>query len=156
MQDLKLYQLILIFLVINFATLGIGGFLMGEGPSSSYYQSLNKAPWTPPGWVFGAAWTFIMVCFSLFMAYWVKADFGTSLITLFLVQVVLNIGWNPLFFALHKEAMALVVIALLTLLTGYLLMVTWSKLGYKALLVAPYFIWLCIATSLNAYILIKN
>lgn len=156
MQDLKLYQLILIFLVINFATLGIGGFLMGEGPSSSYYQNLNKAPWTPPGWVFGAAWTFIMICFSLFMAYWVKADFGTSLITLFLVQVVLNIGWNPLFFALHKEVIALVVIALLTLLTGYLLVVTWSKLGYKALLVAPYFIWLCIATSLNAYIFIKN
>jgi benzodiazapine receptor len=156
MQDLKLYQLILIFLIINFATLGIGGFFMGEGPSSNYYQSLNKAPWTPPGWVFGAAWTTIMVCFSIFMAYWVKADFGTSLIALFVLQVALNISWNPLFFAWHKEALALIVIVLLTLLVGYFLFGNWTKLGIKTLLVAPYFIWLCIATSLNAYILLKN
>ena len=59
---------IIIFLIINFAALGIGSFLMGEGPSGEYYQSTNKAPWTPPGWVFGAAWTLIMVCFSVYMA----------------------------------------------------------------------------------------
>ena len=156
MQDLKFYQLLIIFLLINFATLGIGGFLMGEGPSGTFYQNLNKAPWTPPGWVFGAAWTTIMICFSIFMTYWVKADYGTALIVLFALQVLLNIGWNPLFFALHQEAIALVVISLLTLLIGYLLFYTWSAMGPKALFIAPYFIWLCIATSLNAYILFKN
>lgn len=60
---------ILIFLVINFTALAIGGFYTGSGVSSDWYESLNKAPWTPPGWVFGAAWTFIMICYAFFMAY---------------------------------------------------------------------------------------
>lgn len=147
---------LIIFLIFNFAALGIGGFLMGEGPSSSYYQNLNKAPWTPPGWVFGAAWTTIMICFSIFMAHWAKVDFGQTLILLFVLQLVLNIGWNPLFFNWHLEAAALVVICLLTALTGYFLFGLWPKMGLHSLWVAPYFIWLCIATSLNAYILFRN
>jgi tryptophan-rich sensory protein len=27
------------------------------------YLNLNKAPWTPAGWVFGAAWTSVMLFF---------------------------------------------------------------------------------------------
>ena len=93
---------LIIFLVINFAALGIGGFLMGEGPSSDYYQTVNKAPWTPPGWVFGAAWTTIMICFSIYMAYWTDSENDNTVLALFAVQFILNVGWNPLFFNFHK------------------------------------------------------
>lgn len=147
---------VLIFLVINFAALGIGGFLMGEGPSGDYYQTINKAPWTPPGWVFGAAWTTIMICFSFYMAYWLKAENDKIVWGLFALQFVLNVGWNPLFFGLHLTLPALVVIAILTVLVGYFLFSNWSLLGAKSLLIAPYFIWLCIATSLNWYVLANN
>jgi tryptophan-rich sensory protein len=59
---------LILFLVLNFAALGIGSFLMGSSPvENSWYQSLNLAPWTPPGWVFGAAWTTIMTLFSIYM-----------------------------------------------------------------------------------------
>jgi tryptophan-rich sensory protein len=147
---------LIIFLAINFAALGIDGFLMGEGPSSDYYQNINKAPWTPPGWVFGAAWTTIMICFSIYMAYWVKADSRTTVLALFALQFVLNVGWNPLFFNFHMTLPALIVIIALTLLVGYFLFSNWNLLGTKSLLIAPYFIWLCIATSLNWYILVQN
>ena len=147
---------LLVFLVINFGALAIGGLLMGEGPSSDYYQNLNKAPWTPPGWVFGAAWTTIMICFSFYMAYLLKADFSTTVITLFLLQFVLNIVWNPIFFHYHLELPGLIVIAALTILVGYFLFHFKSSLGIKSLLILPYFIWLLIATSLNWYILVKN
>ena len=93
---------LIIFLVINFAALGIGGFLMGEGPSSDYYQTVNKAPWTPPGWVFGAAWTTIMICFSIYMAYWTDSENDNTVLALFAVQFILNVGWNPLFFNFHE------------------------------------------------------
>lgn len=46
--ELKLIYKIVLFLILNFAALGIGGFLMGEGPMSNWYQSINQAPWTPP------------------------------------------------------------------------------------------------------------
>lgn len=64
-----MYLKIIIFLVINFAALGIGSIFTGSGVPSEWYQSLIKAPWTPPGWMFGAAWTSIMICFSIFMAF---------------------------------------------------------------------------------------
>jgi benzodiazapine receptor len=59
---------IIVFAVLNFGALGIGVYLMGQGATSDWYQGLNKAPWTPPGWVFGAAWTTIMVFFSIYMS----------------------------------------------------------------------------------------
>ena len=57
-----------LFLVLNFGALGVGGFLMGSSPAqNTWYFSQNLAPWTPPGWVFGAAWTLIMLLFSVYM-----------------------------------------------------------------------------------------
>ena len=42
---------------------------MANGPQTEWYLNLNKAHWTPPGWVFGAAWTTIMICFSIYLSY---------------------------------------------------------------------------------------
>jgi len=44
-----------LFLLINFAALALGGLATSDGVVSLWYQNLNQAPWTPPGWVFGAA-----------------------------------------------------------------------------------------------------
>ena len=57
------------FLFLNFVGLAIGSSFTGNGVSSVWYQNLVKAPWTPPGWVFGAAWSSIMIFFAIFMAY---------------------------------------------------------------------------------------
>lgn len=64
---MKSFPQFLVFLVLNFTALGIGGFATGPGVASSWYQNLNQAPWTPPGWVFGVAWTTIMVCFTFYL-----------------------------------------------------------------------------------------
>ena len=66
---MALLKKIVLFLVLNFTALAIGGLFTGNGVSSMWYQDLNKAPWTPPGWVFGVAWTFIMIFFAVYMAY---------------------------------------------------------------------------------------
>ena len=87
---------IILFLVINFTALVIGGIFTNSGVPSEWYQSLNKAPWTPPGWFFGAAWTTIMICFSVYMAYATEiVRTKKTLIVLFSVQWVLNVLWNP-------------------------------------------------------------
>ncbi|NRA92357.1 MAG: tryptophan-rich sensory protein, partial [Psychroserpens sp.] len=65
---MKIITRFLVFAVINFSALGLGTILMGNGATSSWYQQLNKAPWTPEGWVFGAAWFTVMLCFSAYMA----------------------------------------------------------------------------------------
>ena len=60
---MKQVKLTILFLVINFGGLAVGNWLMGAGPTGDWYTNINKAPWTPPGWVFGASWTLIMICF---------------------------------------------------------------------------------------------
>ncbi len=152
-----MFYRIIIFLVLNFGALGIGGFFTGKGVPSEWYNDLNKAPWSPPGWVFGFAWTTIMICFAVYMAYaWTKVSDLKLLAILFAIQWVLNIAWNPAFFYFHHVSIALVIISLLTVLVGYFLVAYWSDLKMYSLLIMPYFVWLLIATSLNAYILIKN
>ncbi|HLV40562.1 TspO/MBR family protein [Xanthomarina sp.] len=153
---MKTYQLIILFLIINFAALGIGSWLMGNGPTSEWYLIQNKAPWTPPGWVFGAAWTGIMICFSFYMANLVKQNASSFVLGLFAVQFLLNVSWNYIFFNQHLITFGLVVIILLTLVVAVFLFKYKSVLQTKTWLIAPYFIWLLIATSLNAYILLYN
>ena len=64
-----------LFLIVNFGALGIGSLFTSEGSGSEWYQNLEKAPWNPPGWMFGAAWTTIMICFSIYMAFlWTKIE----------------------------------------------------------------------------------
>jgi tryptophan-rich sensory protein len=148
---------VILFLVINFSALGLGSWLMDGGSTGAWYQNLDRAPWTPPGWVFGAAWTTIMICFAVYMAIaWNKVPVRNTLLGLFLMQWVLNVLWNPVFFKYHQVFSGLIIIILLTLLVGFILAKYWLALGNRSLLLVPYFLWLLIATSLNGYILFNN
>jgi translocator protein len=148
---------IIIFLVINFGALAIGGFLMGDGPTSAWYDTINKAPWTPPGWVFGAAWTSIMICFSIYLALlWPQTENKKLLTSMFVLQFVLNVLWNPLFFHYHNAALSMVIIVLLTLVVWWFLFYYFPTLRWSSLLILPYAIWLVIASSLNGYVLWMN
>ena len=145
-----------IFLFINFSALGIGGLLMNDGPMTEWYINLNKAPWTPPGWVFSVAWTLIMICFSFYMMYLYTEYHSTKVKTLFFIQVILNISWNYLFFNQYLVSISLIAIIVLTLLIFYFFINYKKQLAIKSVLILPYLIWLCIATSLNAYIFLNN
>ena len=146
-----------IFLVLNFGALAIGGIFTRTGVPSDWYQSLNKAPWTPPGWVFGSAWTVIMICFAIYMSYaWKNVNNRNVLITLFAIQWFLNVLWNPVFFKFHQILPGLIIITILTILIGYFLFSYGVRFKAWSLLIMPYFIWLLIATSLNAYIYLTN
>jgi translocator protein len=150
------YVRLLIFLIINFGALGLGGWLQGEGARSSWYQGLDMAPWTPPGWVFGLAWTFIMLCFSFFMAFASGLKTFNLLILLFIAQFILNTGWNAVFFRFHLAGPGFILILMLILLVGGIFLYGAKNLQWKALLVLPYLLWLLLAASLNAWIWLKN
>jgi len=148
---------ILLFLVANFGALALGSYLMGEGPTGIWYSELSKAPWTPPGWVFGAAWTTIMVALAFFMADWIKKSQRTNRVWgLYLIHLVLNIGWNPLFFDLHLLGIALIEILLLLTLVIYMGILGKKEAGHSSLLILPYIAWLSIASTLNAYAFLYN
>ena len=145
-----------VFLVLNFGALGIGLLLMNNGPESGWYTALNKAPWTPPGWFFGVAWTTIMIAFSIYMAYLIQAKTTVNIWLLFFVQFILNTSWNYVFFNQHLVLLGLLVIILLTILVGYFLLTFKNLMKQKTWLIMPYFIWLLVSSSLNAYVYLNN
>ena len=150
------YRLIL-FLLLNFSALAIGGFFTGKGVPSNWYLELIKAPWEPPGWVFGAAWSTIMICFSIYMSFlWDISKNRKKIMVLFGLQWVLNVGWSPAFFYFRNVILGMLIISTLTLLIGYLMYNFRHDLKSKSILLLPYLIWLVIATSLNGYILFNN
>ena len=148
---------LILFFILNFGSLALGSYLMGEGPLGSWYTNLNKAPWTPPGWVFGAAWTLIMVCLSLFMNKAVQVEsLRNTILWIYAVQLVFNIAWNPLFFDLHWMGWALVEIIILVFIVGAMALIAKPHLPKVTWLLTPYVVWLCIAITLNAYALQNN
>jgi benzodiazapine receptor len=153
---MKQLNLIFLFLVINFGGLAVGNWLMQNGPITDWYVNLNKAPWTPPGWVFGAAWTLIMICFSIYLAKLFSEENTQKMKIIFLIQFILNVSWNYIFFNQHLVLFGFITIIVLTAL----LFIYFFKLSHKAgnykYLLLPYIVWLCIATSLNLYILVHN
>jgi len=153
MNNLKRF---LFFLFINLGSLGLGSLLMNNGPTSEWYLNLNKAPWTPPGWLFGVAWTTIMVCFSIYLTYLFSKLSSKNIKIAFSIQVYLNIIWNFIFFNQHLILLGLITIILLTIVVFYIFFSFKNIMKTKSLLLLPYMVWLLIATSLNAYILINN
>ena len=142
-----------LFLILNFGALYLGSLFTTEGVFSNWYQELLKAPWTPPGWVFGAAWSLIMICFSIYLAYLYSLLESWKIITImFAVQWVLNVSWNPTFFYFREIVLGLVIITLLLILVHIFLFKYYKTLTWKSIFILPYAIWLWIATSLNAYI----
>lgn len=147
----------ILFLFLNFLGLYLGVYFTGDGVTSDWYQTLNKAPWTPPGWVFGFAWTSIMICFAFYLSkLFIKAPNKKRNVILYAGQWILNLSWNPLFFYLHEMAIAMIILILLLIVLLYLLYVNYSTLKRVSYLVLPYILWLIVACSLNAYSLFNN
>jgi tryptophan-rich sensory protein len=150
---MKKWAYFLLFLFLNFAALALGGLFTKDGVASDWYQHLNKAPWTPPGWVFGAAWTFLMVCYSVFLTVLFHNSANrTKFWVIYALQWIFNVAWNPLFFKLHLTQLALVDLLLLLIV----LLITWrsanSMVLWKKGFLLPYCLWVCVAISLNFYI----
>ncbi|GAB0132216.1 hypothetical protein EsDP_00000658 [Epichloe bromicola] len=123
------------------------------------YMSLRQPPLRPPPWVFGPVWT---VLYGV-MGYAAHRAFTTGLspfsgpetvaltrrsMTLYSIQLGMNLIWMPLFFAAKRPVEASVDILGLVGLNGYLAYL-WGSIDRTAgLLQIPYLGWLSFATYL--------
>lgn len=149
-------KLFLLFLLFNFGGLALGAYLQGSIADNKWYSDLNRAPWTPPGWVFGAAWFIIMLAYSFYLSQLSVTINHRFISLLFAVSWILNVAWSPLFFRFHSVQMALVVLALLFICILVFFLLFGRKMGVRSFLLLPYLVWLGIAFSLNWYVVFKN
>ncbi|XP_061114716.1 translocator protein [Conger conger] len=134
---------------------GICGAFITRKEVKTWYPTLNKPSWRPPNAAFPVAWALLYTGMG-YGSYLVWKELGGfrqegALLPLGLygLQLALNWAWTPIFFGVHKIKMALVDIVLLTGTVGAT-MVSWYPISQPAtLLMTPYLLWLCLATSLN-------
>ena len=139
------------------------GFLMGQVSNSGYgndwFDALAKPAAMPPGWVFGAAWSFLYVLLGIALALvWAAppSPARTTGLILFFVQLALNFAWSPMFFALHEVALALGMILGMLVLSAAAAIAFARVRPLAAWLMLPYHGWLAFASYLNWGILKLN
>ena len=80
----------------------------------------------------------------------------SSAVVRFLAQLVLNAAWSPVFFSWHDTKTALVIIVALLTAIGATI-VSASRVDRVApWLLAPYFVWVAYATTINAGVVAMN
>ena len=130
----------------------ISGRIANSGYGNDWFDNLIKPAFMPPGWLFGVTWTllYILLGFALAMILHARgARRRGAVLSLFVVQMLLNYSWSPIFFAWHRIDLALTVIAAMVVLTVVLIVLVWPIRRVAALLMLPYLAWLCFATLLT-------
>jgi translocator protein len=132
---------------------GIVSGLLTQNEMTTWFSSLNKPSWNPPGYLFGPVWTFLylLMGISLWLVWKSNAPETQKLRAelTFALQLFLNFMWSILFFKCHSPALALVdiILMIVTILMTIGRFARMSRLA--AWLLIPYLMWVCFATALN-------
>ncbi|MBC9879515.1 tryptophan-rich sensory protein [Bradyrhizobium sp. INPA01-394B] len=143
-------------IVFVLVVLGVGCAIGSTNLPGPWYAGLVKPPFNPPNWVFAPVWSVIYLLIALAGArIWQQAPYGVAML-LWIVQMLLNFAWSPIFFTWHRTGLALgIIVAMLLAIVGFIV-ACWPTDRTAALLFVPYFAWVAFATLLNASIFILN
>ncbi len=140
-----------------YALICLAAFLFGGlFQPGEWYAELNRAPWTPPNLAFPIVWSILYVCIA-YAGYLTAKNGDPSLFALWFIQIGLNAAWSWVFFGQHWATLSLIDITVLALVVlAFIIRSASIKAWPLVALMSPYLMWLLLATSLNAYIVIHN
>ncbi len=147
-----------IALVVSTVTcllVGVVGSLATATSVRDWYPLLQKPTWTPPSALFGPVWTvlFLMMGVAAWLI-WRESSSGPRrrALSVFAIQLVLNVAWSFLFFGLRSPGWAALEIVLLwaAIVATMLAFGRLSRLAAGLLL--PYLVWVSYAAALNVAI----
>lgn len=151
----------LLFAILICQTAGIIGSIFTTSSVGSWYLTLNKPSFNPPNWVFSPVWItiFILMGISLYL-FWEKSKKTKKIrkkgLTIFTIQLILNIFWSALFFGLKSPLLASIEIILLWSAILYTITIFKKISKTASYLLLPYLIWVTFAAILNLAIVIIN
>ncbi|MDE2619182.1 MAG: tryptophan-rich sensory protein [Sphingomonadales bacterium] len=130
----------------------VSGRAGGSGPGNPWFDALVKPGIYPPPVTFGIVWSVLYVLMGLAAA-WVGAARGAPgrglALGVFAVQLLINLSWSPVFFALHQMSAALWIIIGLAVVVLVTIALFWRVRPGAGLLLAPYLAWVIFASVLN-------
>lgn len=129
-----------------------------------WYLGADKAPWSPPNWVFGPVWTLLYTAMAV--AAWLvwrsRSPRSRPALTAYGVQLLLNLAWTPVFFGLYPAIGTAALWIALAIIAALIVAVTVTVLYFgpisrtAGLLLLPYISWLVFAASLNIWAALNN
>ena len=126
---------------------------------NDFYRKLKLAPWNPPSYVFGIVWPilYLLMFISFGIIFLDKKCYPYCYaLTIFLLQLILNLSWTTIFFTYQKIRLALIVLLVIFSLVLYTTILFYNIKKIAGILLIPYLLWLLVAISLNTYIVIYN
>jgi tryptophan-rich sensory protein len=137
----------------------VSGRIANSGYGNAWFDALQKPAIMPPGWMFGVAWTILYVLLGLAVALILHARGarGRGLaLSLFVLQLLLNYAWSPIFFAYHEVGLAFWTILAMIVISAVTAVLFWRIRRSAGLLMLPYLAWLCFACLLTWQIGVLN
>jgi tryptophan-rich sensory protein len=134
-----------------FAAAGLGS-LVTTPRINGWYAELDKPFFNPPSWIFGPVWTALFLAMAVAgWLVWRKRGFSGARValTLFGLQLFLNVLWSTLFFGLKSPGAALIEIVVLWLAILGTTLAFRQTSRTAAMLLVPYLAWVAFATLLN-------
>ena len=145
--------------IMVFQIIGYCFGLITQHDIVTWYPTLHKSSLTPPDIVFPIVW-FILYCMIAVSGYalWQCRHQQTATLALvfYVLQLILNWAWTPLFFYFHWIGASLVCITAIICFTLITIILTRKTCPLSCVLLMPYFIWLLFAGYLNAVIWMLN
>ena len=127
--------------------------------NENWYKDLKKAPWNPPNHWFGIVWSILyaLMAISFFIVWNNKKCFPyCTPLTLFLIQLFFNLIWTPIFFRLRMPKLALLDLIIIIAISSWTTYKFYKISKIAGIILLPYLAWLCVALSLNTYIVLYN
>lgn len=144
---------------IGFALLagGIGALLGGK---MNEFSTINKPWFTPPAIIFPIFWTilYILMGLSTYLVCENKTDkkFKKIACFIYLIQLLVNVLWTPLFFRFKLYLLSFFWILLLIFLVAIMIIKFYKIKPISGYLQIPYILWLIFASILNFSIYMLN
>jgi tryptophan-rich sensory protein len=140
-----------LFLVPSIALLGFLSSQFGS-PDSAWFSALEKPATLPPTAVFAVVWGVLYAMMGVALALVCTARgarFRRLAILAFVVQLLINLAWSPVFFGAHQITTALAIILALDVAVIVTIALFWRVRRLAAWLLAPYLAWILFTTLLN-------
>jgi tryptophan-rich sensory protein len=142
---------LLAFLVLCFGVAAIGSGVT-EPSMNTWFSTLGKPSFNPPGWVFGPVWTVLYALMAVAAwRVWRRAGFqaGRGALSIFGVQLALNLAWPLIFFGLRRIDLAVLCIVALWVAIAATIAAFHRIDRWAACLLVPYLAWVSFAAVLN-------
>lgn len=117
------------------------------------YETMKHPPLAPPGWLFPVVWTILYIMmgvasYQVFTAE-VEPKQKRKALTVYAVQLLMNMVWSTLFFTYTRYLLALIWLLIMWVIIFLCIIRFWKIRRSAAVMMCVLFVWTTFAAYLN-------